>query len=1392
MNTFKEWSPLFSIILAETQEASISHETIESIIQQDLGFEENIQLILLRNNDNCLVDEVSQQYATQFPRNVIVVKKEYENVLEAWNVGIEIATGTLVSFVDADARFSLNAFSEVKLFLEKNAATTSVVAIRLAHDNQDCKAYLRNEQFEDGTRLIDLLKEPNRVQTCCASTFIERKIIGETRFLPSLAYGGECYFIQQLFLKFPRLGVVASAEYFCPKRKTDLAMVRANKESHDFLYIPRDFYLPLLEQAAQRFKKLPRFIRYAMTYNFQWILREFSTISNNTLWTRDEIEVFRKTIQKVIKEADDKLILRSKNLFFEHRIFYFSEKFDLLPQVEDCDGNTIINFDHRQVFNHPPLQFRSLEAYGTSMRLVVEVVQCGRCPSIEEMFVECDGHKVHAKLLSTKITTTFIDEPLCYFHTFELEIPLMDSPSLAKVSLLLIQGGQQLVAKHVTFHDNFPLKGQDDFCVLNGVKVRIENGIFVLERLIECCDKEVLQPNFSVIVADTADVPVTVETVNSIIQQTLDFNKNIQLIWLTNREAPLVDLGETNDSLWREYVVAYPKNIVVIKADYSDVLSAWNRGIVATTGRFVTFVDADGYFSLDTFAKVRAFGEANIKKMNVIAIPLAHTDLQDKSYLRNEQFSNGTRIIKLSSRPTLVQTCCVSTFINREAIKENRFIPGFTWGGEGYFMSQLLLKKPRLGVVADALYFFPSRKTDISVIRANRDSSNFVLDLCRFYLLRLQQIQFKGQVIPRFIRCLIAYYTQWLLRELPKIPQAHSFNDEEKEVVRSEIAQLFNAADDAFILQSKNLFLEDRLIYFCQKYGQPQLKRVVQEAFFTFNKQKEMFSYPYVQWHSLYAKARSVYLVVSFVQFKDVPKVADVFAKCGNEKFMARHIVTKPGATFLNEPKYYRCLFEIRLPLDQLPKTAKITIHFIQGGASFLATSPSFHRHFPISSRYENAFCVLNGVKVTMEKNVLVIMQKFSHLRSEWKLISEIIRKKEDFWKSSVFIRVLRFIRLKLKCKPIWLLKDRPIAADDNGEVMFRYLRKSCHQIKSYFLINKDASAYQTLQKVGPVVAFDTIKCRILNGLAEAILSSQTHMPSWNIMNHALRDIFALQPFIFLQHGITQNDGSNWWGKFNMNLFGFVTAAHPEYDFILDGGYGYSRQNVWLTGFPRFDRLYHDERRQITIMPTWRRWLFERLDPQTGVWIPIANIEESEYCKFWNALINDSQLINVAKEHGYTLVFFPHPMIRLNNLMEKFNCEHVTVLPIETSYCDLYAQSDLIITDYSSSVFDFSYLRKPIVYAQFDKDEFFSGRHTVEIGYFDAERDGHGEVTYTLEDTVQILVEYMRTGCNLKDKYRERIDQFFAFSDQNNCARVYEHVRAFLPTRQIYSCKDTD
>ena len=35
----------------------------------------------------------------------------------------------------------------------------------------------------------------------------------------------------------------------------------------------------------------------------------------------------------------------------------------------------------------------------------------------------------------------------------------------------------------------------------------------------------------------------------------------------------------------------------------------------------------------------------------------------------------------------------------------------------------------------------------------------------------------------------------------------------------------------------------------------------------------------------------------------------------------------------------------------------------------------------------------------------------------------------------------------------------------------------------------------------------------------------------------------------------------------------------------------------------------------------------------------------------------------------------------------------------------------------------------------------------------------------------------MENGCTLKDKYRARIDGFFAYNDRENCRRVYEKIR---------------
>jgi CDP-glycerol glycerophosphotransferase (TagB/SpsB family) len=131
-------------------------------------------------------------------------------------------------------------------------------------------------------------------------------------------------------------------------------------------------------------------------------------------------------------------------------------------------------------------------------------------------------------------------------------------------------------------------------------------------------------------------------------------------------------------------------------------------------------------------------------------------------------------------------------------------------------------------------------------------------------------------------------------------------------------------------------------------------------------------------------------------------------------------------------------------------------------------------------------------------------------------------------------------------------------------------------------------------------------------------------------------------------------------------------------------------------------------------------------------------------------------------------------MRRFNDDIDAFDSE-VFVSADKMTYQDVFSRASLLFTDFSSCQFDFAYLRKPVVYCHFDKEMFFSS-HTYRPGYFDYERDGFGEVVYDVEEAVNLLVEYIESGCELKDSYKERIEGFFAFNDKNNCQRVLEDI----------------
>jgi len=343
--------------------------------------------------------------------------------------------------------------------------------------------------------------------------------------------------------------------------------------------------------------------------------------------------------------------------------------------------------------------------------------------------------------------------------------------------------------------------------------------------------------------------------------------------------------------------------------------------------------------------------------------------------------------------------------------------------------------------------------------------------------------------------------------------------------------------------------------------------------------------------------------------------------------------------------------------------------------------------------------------------------------------------------------------------KKIWLITDRRDRADDNGEYFFRYSVKIDDGIEKYFAVSEDSPDADRIVKIGNVVYFGSAQFKLLSLFADKFISAQLNTrlrDYWNKSSYILYAGLDRAKTVFLQHGIIIHGISGWLRKLNQNIKLFVTSSPHEYNEVLSEDYGYNKNIVKLTGMPRYDSLYDNNQRKIFFAPTWR-FSIDR-----------DKLQESDYCKRISRFLSDKNFIEKLKEHGYRLMFKPHPMFA--DIVSYFKAdEYVEIIPYNVSYQTLFAESSLLITDFSSTAFDFAYLKKPVIYYHFFENH-------MGKSYFDYETMGFGEVTADYYKLIDIVIEYIENDCIMKDEYKHRVDDFFAYFDKNNTRRVYDEI----------------
>ncbi|MGG4178485.1 CDP-glycerol glycerophosphotransferase family protein [Virgibacillus pantothenticus] len=352
------------------------------------------------------------------------------------------------------------------------------------------------------------------------------------------------------------------------------------------------------------------------------------------------------------------------------------------------------------------------------------------------------------------------------------------------------------------------------------------------------------------------------------------------------------------------------------------------------------------------------------------------------------------------------------------------------------------------------------------------------------------------------------------------------------------------------------------------------------------------------------------------------------------------------------------------------------------------------------------------------------------------------------------------------KKEKTWIVGERMYKAQDTGFAFFKYMRENHPNERVYYVIDSDSPERKNVEPYGNVVDFKSKRHILLTVIADKIISSHHPDYLYPLRTKKFKNKVKATK-VFLQHGImgTKNMVSNY-GKqspgFDTDLF--MVSSDFEKEMIVND-FGYEPENVFVTGLSRFDTLFQNDveikNNQILIIPTWRDWIATEED-----------FLNSEYYLRYKSLINSPDFLQIAKKYNLEIIFCLHPNMQSFSSYFKNNSVRV-INQGEVDVQFLIKQSALMITDYSSVAFDFSFLGKPILYYQFDRSRFIGNRPS----HLDLNNDLPGEIIYKEDQLINNLNKYAKDNFKMKLPYRERAKKFIKYKDMLNSDRIYTVIK---------------
>ena len=209
-------------------------------------------------------------------------------------------------------------------------------------------------------------------------------------------------------------------------------------------------------------------------------------------------------------------------------------------------------------------------------------------------------------------------------------------------------------------------------------------------------------------------------------------------------------------------------------------------------------------------------------------------------------------------------------------------------------------------------------------------------------------------------------------------------------------------------------------------------------------------------------------------------------------------------------------------------------------------------------------------------------------------------------------------------------------------------------------------------------------------------------------------------------------------------------------------------------GYPRCDILFNKnneeaiddiksrlnipkDKKIILYAPTWRENQFYNKNA-------FKFTTEMDFDEMYNQLSDD-----------YILIVKFHYLVKENIDWSKYN-DFIIECDADWDIQELYLISDIMITDYSSVMFDYAILKRPIIFFTFDLDDY---KNNLRDFYFDMVEEVPGPICKTNEEMIDYIKNFNREDYDndYGEKYKLFNEKFNQFDDGNASKKVIELIK---------------